>query len=321
MKEQSGGDLLERLGSDLSAAILLCLDDPADLVRLASLSKSWRIFVISNGFCKRLCLRTNPEISCFVRAIEVGGLSTTAVKKVGSNCSGQWHTMESEHRIFAYFGYRSVSSRFFTETGVESISASNTNAMLPGYLGPNMFSSFWSNKRKSTLTFRLSCKLCVIHEIKIQLPQEFYCRASKCRFRLGHMRNENATPEELLAEDFIWTYVSPEFSMVEIGDFQSLKLQRPVVCIGGVLQFELLSRDPSDESSDMRTLIMASRVKAIVCPLAPAFEVSLLDRMGDSILMYFPGAIPYLEDFFVQEPSFSSRRKFWRKAKRRRKNW
>ncbi|XP_020589984.1 F-box protein At4g00755-like isoform X6 [Phalaenopsis equestris] len=263
MKEQSGGDLLERLGSDLSAAILLCLDDPADLVRLASLSKSWRIFVISNGFCKRLCLRTNPEISCFVRAIEVGG-----------------------------------------------------------YLGPNMFSSFWSNKRKSTLTFRLSCKLCVIHEIKIQLPQaEFYCRASKCRFRLGHMRNENATPEELLAEDFIWTYVSPEFSMVEIGDFQSLKLQRPVVCIGGVLQFELLSRDPSDESSDMRTLIMASRVKAIVCPLAPAFEVSLLDRMGDSILMYFPGAIPYLEDFFVQEPSFSSRRKFWRKAKRRRKNW
>ncbi|XP_020589982.1 F-box protein At4g00755-like isoform X4 [Phalaenopsis equestris] len=295
MKEQSGGDLLERLGSDLSAAILLCLDDPADLVRLASLSKSWRIFVISNGFCKRLCLRTNPEISCFVRAIEVGGLSTTAVKKVGSNCS---------------------------ETGVESISASNTNAMLPGYLGPNMFSSFWSNKRKSTLTFRLSCKLCVIHEIKIQLPQaEFYCRASKCRFRLGHMRNENATPEELLAEDFIWTYVSPEFSMVEIGDFQSLKLQRPVVCIGGVLQFELLSRDPSDESSDMRTLIMASRVKAIVCPLAPAFEVSLLDRMGDSILMYFPGAIPYLEDFFVQEPSFSSRRKFWRKAKRRRKNW
>ncbi|KAI0488363.1 hypothetical protein KFK09_028192 [Dendrobium nobile] len=44
MVERGGGDLLERLGPDLSAAVLRCLDDPTDLVRSASVSQSWHRF-------------------------------------------------------------------------------------------------------------------------------------------------------------------------------------------------------------------------------------------------------------------------------------
>ncbi|KAH0449007.1 hypothetical protein IEQ34_022807 [Dendrobium chrysotoxum] len=319
MVERGGGDLLERLGPDLSAAVLRCLDDPTDLVRSASVSQSWHRFVITNGFCKKLCLKTTPEVSCFVRSIEVGGWSDTI--KVGPNCSDHWQMLESEHRIFAYLGHRIVSPRFLTEITMESIAVSTSTGrienMLPNNLGLDMFSSYRFSKGKSLLNFRLSCKFCVVHEIKMQLPEVFYfCEPISSpleilRFRLGHMRDENATPKESLLGNFVWTYVSPGFSIIETDDFQSFKLQRPVICIDGVLQIEMLSRDPSYDDS---------QVKAIVCPLTPAFDVNLLDRMGNSILMYFPGAVEYLDDVTAQQPRRSSRRKLWMKERRRKKN-
>ncbi|KAL0904315.1 hypothetical protein M5K25_026407 [Dendrobium thyrsiflorum] len=296
MVERGGGDLLERLGPDLSATVLRCLDDPTDLVRSASVSQSWHRFVITNGFCKKLCLRMTPEM------------------------------LASEHRIFAYLGHRIVSPRFLTEITTESIAVSTTTDrienMLPNNLGLNMFSSYRSSKGKFLLNFRLSCKFCVVHEIKMQLLQAviYFCghissTVETLRFRLGHMRDENATPEESLLGNFVWTYVSPEFSIIETDDFQSLKLQRPVICIDGVLQIELLSRDPAYELPDIRD----SQVKAIVCPLAPAFDVNLLDRMGNSVLMYFPRAVEYLDDVTTQQPPRSSRRKLWMKVRRQKK--
>ncbi|KAI0488364.1 hypothetical protein KFK09_028193 [Dendrobium nobile] len=323
MVERGGGDLLERLGPDLSAAVLRCLDDPTDLVRSATVSQSWHRFVITNGFCKKLCLRTTPEVSCFVRSIEVGGWSHAI--KVGPNCSDHWQTLKSEHRIFAYLGHRIVSPRFFTEITMDSIAVSPSTDrienMLRNTLGLYMFSSYRFSKGKSLLNFRLSCKFCVVHEIKMQLPEVFdFCEPISSpleilRFRLGHMRNENATPEESLLGNFVWTYVSPELSTIETDDFQSFKLQRPVICIDGVLQIEMVGRDPAYELPD----ICDSQVKAIVSPLAPAFDVNLLDRLGNSILLYFPRAVEYLDDVTAQKPPRSSRWKPWMKVKRRKK--
>ena len=37
-------DLLDWLGPDTSATVLMLLDDPADLVRVSAVSRSWRRF-------------------------------------------------------------------------------------------------------------------------------------------------------------------------------------------------------------------------------------------------------------------------------------
>lgn len=37
-------DFVNRLDTDMSVAILSCLDDPSDLVRASAVSRSWREF-------------------------------------------------------------------------------------------------------------------------------------------------------------------------------------------------------------------------------------------------------------------------------------
>ncbi|KAJ7951079.1 F-box protein [Quillaja saponaria] len=59
----SSMDFLNWLDPDMSIKIFMCLDDPADLVRVSSVSRSWRRFVIVNGLCKQLCLRMFPQLS------------------------------------------------------------------------------------------------------------------------------------------------------------------------------------------------------------------------------------------------------------------
>jgi hypothetical protein len=44
MEESGGWDFLDWVGLDTSAGIFHLLDDPADLVRAAAVSRSWRQF-------------------------------------------------------------------------------------------------------------------------------------------------------------------------------------------------------------------------------------------------------------------------------------
>jgi len=44
VKMESDWDLLQALDPDVSTKILMCLDDPADIVRASSVSRSWRDF-------------------------------------------------------------------------------------------------------------------------------------------------------------------------------------------------------------------------------------------------------------------------------------
>lgn len=50
-------DFLERLGPDASTTVLMLLDDPADLVRVSAVSRSWRrfgeeLFDFNSWFCQ-----------------------------------------------------------------------------------------------------------------------------------------------------------------------------------------------------------------------------------------------------------------------------
>lgn len=44
MEVSSGIDFIQCLGPDMSIKILMCLEDPSDLVRVSSVSTSWRHF-------------------------------------------------------------------------------------------------------------------------------------------------------------------------------------------------------------------------------------------------------------------------------------
>ncbi|XVF50774.1 hypothetical protein PTKIN_Ptkin04bG0130500 [Pterospermum kingtungense] len=61
---------IQLLGPDMSLKIRMNLDNPADLIRVCSVSTSWQQFVIANGLCKQLCLKLLPEISAITHTIE-----------------------------------------------------------------------------------------------------------------------------------------------------------------------------------------------------------------------------------------------------------
>ncbi|KAK8933599.1 hypothetical protein KSP39_PZI015547 [Platanthera zijinensis] len=116
-----------------------------------------------------LCLRMAPEISCFVRAVEVGSLSYHV--KVHSKCSVQLEILESEHKIYAYLGFRLVSLRFLKELILQPIVFSNTadrmENMLQNIIVRNMNFSFSSSQRQFLQTYKLVADFCVVHKIKV----------------------------------------------------------------------------------------------------------------------------------------------------------
>ena len=48
---EDSGDFIRWLGADMSIKILMCLDNPADLVRASTVSSSWRRFGEFITFC------------------------------------------------------------------------------------------------------------------------------------------------------------------------------------------------------------------------------------------------------------------------------
>ncbi|XP_028053943.1 F-box protein At4g00755-like [Camellia sinensis] len=94
------GDFLQWLGPDTSMNILMCLKDPSDLIRVCSVSSSWRRFVIENSLSKQLCLRLFPEISSFAHVIEVENTIEPIVVKPDKPM--EWEYLKRDHRVYAF---------------------------------------------------------------------------------------------------------------------------------------------------------------------------------------------------------------------------
>lgn len=309
-------DFVKWLTVDMSISVLTLLDDPADLARASSVSRSWRQFVIANGFCKKLCLRMCPEVSKFTRIIEV---SNSVETDVGSSTAMEWASLEREHRAYAYLGHCLVSPMGKRDCILESICASSTDnypdESIENTLEPRervgTMPSYWSSKGESdpgvpeTLTYKLSSKLCIINEINIQPFRAFFqygyptYSAKAVRFRIGYSRlpqgvrrdnaNEYGTCEKSTDDNYIWTYISPEFPMVQENVLQSFKLPHPVICIGGIAQIELLGRVQKQEMDGIY-YICVCHVQVNGRPLEPVFGVDIVDTTGNSVLKYFPQA-------------------------------
>ncbi|GMP70148.1 hypothetical protein CsSME_00029120 [Camellia sinensis var. sinensis] len=195
------GDFLQWLGPDTSMNILMCLKDPSDLIRVCSVSSSWRRFARGlTSFVRKDCLS---------EAIFASSTDNYPEESIQN-------TLEPSDRV-------------------------------------EQRASYWSSEGESDptvpeiLDYKLISKLCLITEIHVQ---PFQARA--VRFRMGRPRSSMEIGSDFRDEfeagrespdyAFEWTYTSPEFPMAQENCLQKFKLPEPVLCIGGILQVELLGR-------------------------------------------------------------------------------
>lgn len=155
--------------------------------------------------------------------------------------------------------------------------------------------SYWSSKGESsrdvseTLTYRLHTNLSVVHEVKIRPFQAYFQRgapiysANAVRFRFGYSSSSPAINSSILdlsmssvrapCEDYVWTYISQEYLVLQEDKLQSFKLPRPVLCIGDILQVELLGRVQKQEMDGLY-YICVCHVCVVGRPLSSiSFEV------------------------------------------------
>ncbi|KAK4266726.1 hypothetical protein QN277_023612 [Acacia crassicarpa] len=295
----SSVDFIYWLDRDMSHKILMCLDDPSDLVRISCVSRSWRHFVIGNGLCKQLCLRMFPQLS---RASCVAELNKSGAKEpeVGSSSSMEWQALEKDHRVYAYLARACTSFGIVGCIG-ETIGASSTDNFPEESIDNtleardiiNGRASYWSSKGQrnpgvpETLTYKLVCPICVIMEISVHPFEAFFqpgnpiYSAKSVRIKMGH---PNPSLDASADGKYVWTYISPEFPMAQENELQKFKLPEPVLCIGGILQIELLGRIQRQEMDNL-FYICVSHVKVVGRPLSPAFGIEIREPSSGTFVL------------------------------------
>ncbi|KAF7814607.1 F-box protein [Senna tora] len=286
-------DFISSLDPDMSHKILLCLDDPSDLVRVSCVSRSWRRFVIANGLCKQLCLRMFPQLSRAACVVELNKHGAKEPEEVGSSYSMEWQALEKNHRVYAYLARASMTFGIGDCIG-DTIGASSTDNFpeesIDNTLEPRDMigerASYWSSKGQNnpdvpeTLTYKLVSQICVITEISVQPFEAFFqpglpiYSAKSVRIKMGYPNPSLDTSTE---EKYVWTYTSPEFPMAQENRLQKFILPEPVLCIGGILQIELLGRVQRQEMDNL-FYICVCHVQVVGRPLSPAFSVEIRDH-------------------------------------------
>lgn len=309
-------DFIQWLGADMSIKILLCLDNPTDLVRASAVSSTWRQFVVQNGLSKQLCIKMFPEVSSVAHVIEVN--DRIEPLEIRHDNSMEWSCLEREHKVYAFLA-RGFTSFMRKDCILEAIVASSTDnypqESIHHTLEPgdrvDQRASYWSSEGEldptvpETLVYKLTANLCVVTEIHIHPFQAYFqfgfpiYSAKAVRFRMGHLRPayeseydsmDGASPAlRFISEKVIWTYTSPSFPMAQESRLQKFKLPEPALCIGGILQIELLGRVQKQEM-DEKYYICVSHVQVVGRPLSPAFDVDITDPSGKCTLKYYPNA-------------------------------
>ncbi|KAH1207001.1 F-box protein [Glycine max] len=248
-------DFIQLLGPDMSIKILTHLDDPCDLIRVSSVSSSWHRFVIEHGLCKQLCLKMFPEISGVAHIIELDNIIEPLSNTLGSYVS--WESHKRNHRVYAFLASGLTPMR--KNCISKAISASSTDnypeesilhTLEPGDR-TEYRASYWSSKGESdpsvpeTLVYELASKLCLVTEIYVHPFQAYFQHgfpiysAKAVRFRMGHSKHpmelespvDNMAANHVLGNNqFIWTYTSPEFPMLQIAKRNCLHPLGPESC-------------------------------------------------------------------------------------------
>ncbi|GAV74545.1 LOW QUALITY PROTEIN: hypothetical protein CFOL_v3_18025, partial [Cephalotus follicularis] len=116
-------NFLNWLDPNMSKQIVMCLEDPSDIVCASCVSRLW--FVIMNGLSKQLCLRMFPQLTRVDHVIE----SSCNMKKpadVGSSKSMEWEASGREHHVYSFLA-RGFTSFVVRDCNGEGIYASVTD--------------------------------------------------------------------------------------------------------------------------------------------------------------------------------------------------
>uniref|UniRef100_A0ACD5WCC6 Uncharacterized protein n=1 Tax=Avena sativa TaxID=4498 RepID=A0ACD5WCC6_AVESA len=312
-------DFLEFLGPDTSATVFTMLHDPADLARAAAVSRSWRAFVITNQFSKTQCLRLCPEVSTFAHVEVHSSTSSSRTHRdyevvAGPSTHGDDERLARDHRVYTCLGHGLFSPYTARDCIIHCIGASSTDNFpeetIENTLEPvdrvEMRPSYWSSggnrdpAAPECLIYRLQADLCLVDEIKVQPFKAFFqygdpiYSANCIRFLMGYPRSP-LRPETLVGDDnegeliddsnYVWTYTSPEFPMLQENVLQSFKLPHPVLCIGGVVKVELLGR-VQQQAIDGLYYICICHVQIVGKPLSR--ELGVAPRGKGVVLTYYP---------------------------------
>uniref|UniRef100_A0A0A9ECC9 F-box protein At4g00755-like n=1 Tax=Arundo donax TaxID=35708 RepID=A0A0A9ECC9_ARUDO len=217
-------------------------------------------------------------------------------KDIGSSAAVKWENQKRDHKVYMHLTHGLFSAYNSKDCIIRCIGASSTDNFpeksIENTLEPidhvEMRPSYWSSEGQSDpsvpecLIYMLHSDLCLINEIKIQPFKAFFqygdpiYSPQHVRFRMGYPKSP-LSPEQFVSDEnegqltaddnYIWTYTSPEFPIVQENILQSFKLLRPVLCIGGVVKVELLGRIQK-QAMDGLYYICVSRVEILGNPLS-----------------------------------------------------
>ncbi|TVU42569.1 hypothetical protein EJB05_08985 [Eragrostis curvula] len=313
-----GVDFLEWLGPDTSAVVFAQLCDPADIARASAVSRSWRTIVLATHFSKIQCLRVCPDVANFTRIDQVTSANDSSnngeVAESSAATAAAWEIHERDHMVYTNLVHTLLSPCTSKNCIAGCIGASSTDNFpeesIENTLDPwdsmNLEPSYWSSVGHADptipeyLIYRLRSDLCLINEIRVQPFRVFFqpghhiFSAQYVRFRLGYpkvpLQSDDLVSVENEGEltsdsNYIWTYTSPEFPMLQENVLQSFKLPRSVLCIGGVVKVELLGRVQKHQFDNLY-YICVTHVQVLGSPLSSEFGAAA--SVSGLVLKYCP---------------------------------
>ncbi|KAL0425945.1 UNVERIFIED_CONTAM: F-box protein [Sesamum radiatum] len=176
----------------------------------------------------------------------------------------EWEILERDHKVYAALLQALTRSKVSPKDCIaNAISASSTDnypdESVVNTLNPRdrfiRRASYWSSKGQSNpevpemLIYKLRAGIWVITEIDIQ------------PFEVNFSEQENR--------------------------LQPFELPKPVLCVGGYLQIELLGRVQRQEMDGL-FYICVCYVRVLGRPLFPAFEMDMVEPDGKLLLKYYP---------------------------------
>ncbi|KAL9274090.1 F-box protein-like protein [Drosera capensis] len=305
-----GRDLLDSLDHYMPLMVLKYLDDPSDIVRVGSVSRGWRDFVISNSLCRQLCIRLFPQLSSVVSVVDISERAGMPAD-VGTSRSIESENKEREHRVYASLA-RGLISPEVGDCVLEAISASSTDNFpeesirytLEARDRVGRRASYWSSSGQSNpavpekLIYKLHSDFCIVTEISVQPFQGNHVDIMtlySVRFRMGHpilpydSQDFHMDGKQPSDDKFVWTYASQEFPMAQENRLQKFRFPQPVLCIGGFLMIELLGRVQRQEMDGL-LYICVTHVQVVVRSLSPVFGVERHEPCGKFRLRFNPKA-------------------------------
>ncbi|GER57465.1 F-box family protein [Striga asiatica] len=267
-----GRDFMESFSADITFNILKLLSDPSDIIRASAVSRSWRHFVIATGLCKKLWLKKVPQVRYITCSLEEND-GIIKLTNLESENTVNWRTLEIEHKFFSSLN-RAFSKPVTSPKCILAfpVGASSTDRDPPvtiiNTLSPEQ-RSFWSSKGQNDhnapeyLLYRLTTSISIVTEVHIRPLEVFWenarpvYSARSVRFLMGHPKSVADVEIGICPLDrpsldkYVWTYVSPWFSMKQKSCLQKFKLPEPVICIGGIFLIELLGRAQKDNADGL----------------------------------------------------------------------